>query len=65
MSVLGPEVHSALGQILQALQSPDNVVRTQAEDSLNADWAQSRPDVLLMGLVEQITGAEEVGVCRS
>ncbi|GES60696.1 importin beta-3 subunit [Aspergillus terreus] len=60
MSLLPPEVHSALSQLLRALSTPDNAVRAQAEDQLNNDWIQNRPDVLLMGLAEQIQGAEEV-----
>lgn len=60
MSLLPPEVHSALSQLLRALSTPDNAVRTQAEEQLNNDWIQNRPDVLLMGLAEQIQGAEDV-----
>ncbi|EIT73173.1 armadillo-type protein [Aspergillus flavus] len=60
MSLLPPEVHSALSQLLRALTTPDNTVRTQAEEQLNNDWIQGRPDVLLMGLAEQIQGAEEL-----
>ncbi|KAF9892724.1 hypothetical protein FE257_001126 [Aspergillus nanangensis] len=60
MSLLPPEVHSALSQLLSALTTPDNNIRTQAEEQLNNDWIQGRPDVLLMGLAEQIQGAEEV-----
>ncbi|KAJ5818676.1 hypothetical protein N7474_004267 [Penicillium riverlandense] len=59
MSLLPPEVHTALSQLLRALSTPDNAVRSQAEDQLNNDWVQNRPDVLLMGLVEQIEGAED------
>ncbi|OJJ47503.1 hypothetical protein ASPZODRAFT_150998 [Penicilliopsis zonata CBS 506.65] len=59
MSLLPPEVHSALSQLLRALTTADNEVRSQAEDQLNNDWIQNRPDVLLMGLVEQLQGAEE------
>lgn len=62
MSVLPPEVHQALGQLLQGLQSPDNVLRAQAESQLNEEWTQSRPDVLLMGLSEQVEGAEDAAV---
>jgi hypothetical protein len=62
MSVLPPEVHQALGQLLLGLQSPDNVLRTQAESQLNDEWSQSRPDVLMMGLSEQIEGAEDPAV---
>jgi importin-5 len=62
MSVLPAEIHTALAQILQALQSPDNNVRTQAEDQLNSDWTAGRPDVLLMGLVEQIQGSQDPAV---
>lgn len=59
MSLLPPEVHAALSQLLRALTTPDNTVRSQAEEQLNNDWIQGRPDVLLMGLVEQIHGAED------
>ncbi|KAL8882256.1 MAG: hypothetical protein Q9198_000720 [Flavoplaca austrocitrina] len=61
MSVLPPEIHSALGALLQGLQSPDNSVRAQAEEQLNNEWIVARADVLLMGLVEQIQGAQEAG----
>lgn len=60
MSLLPPEIHTALSQLLSGLGSPDNILRTQAEDQLNSDWIQNRPDVLLMGLAEQIEGAEDV-----
>ncbi|KAJ9297737.1 hypothetical protein DTO271G3_3958 [Paecilomyces variotii] len=59
MSLLPPEVHTALSQLLRALTTPDNTVRSQAEDQLNGEWIQNRPDVLLMGLAEQIEGAED------
>ena len=62
MSVLPAEVHTALAQILQALQSPDNNVRTQAEEQLQANWTGERPEVLLMGLVEQIQASQETAV---
>jgi hypothetical protein len=62
MSVLPAEIHSALAQVLQALQSADNNVRTQAEGRLHSDWTAERPDVLLMGLVEQMQGSQEPAV---
>lgn len=62
MSLLAPEIHSALSQLLQALATPDNTIRSQAEDQLNNDWVQNRPDVLLMGLAEQLQGAEAAAV---
>jgi len=64
MSMLPPDVQPALSQLLRALSSPDNSLRTQAEEQLNNDWIQSRPDVLLMGLAEQIQGAEDAVVIR-
>ena len=60
MSLLPPEVHSALSRLLRALSTPDNTIRAHAEEQLNNDWIQGRPDVLLMGLAEQIQGAEDV-----
>jgi hypothetical protein len=62
MSLLAPEIHSALAQLLQALSTPDNAIRSQAEEQLNSDWVQNRPDVLLMGLAEQLQGAENTVV---
>lgn len=59
MSLLPPEVHAQLSQLLRALGTPDNAVRSQAEDQLNNEWVQNKPDVLLMGLAEQIAGAED------
>ena len=60
--MLPPDIHPALTQLLQALQSADNVTRTQAEDELNSGWVTSRPEVLMLGLVEQIQGSQDVGV---
>lgn len=62
MSVLPPEVHIALTQLLQGLQSTDNAVRTQTEEQLNTEWVQQRPDMLLMGLAEQMQGSQDDGV---
>ena len=64
MSVLPPEVHTALAQLLQGLQATDNTARSQAEEKLNTEWVQQRPDVLLMGLAEQMQGAQDEGVSR-
>lgn len=62
MSVLPPEVHAALATLLQGLQSTDNTVRTQAEERLNTEWVAQRPDMLLMGLAEQMQGSQDEGV---
>jgi hypothetical protein len=64
MSVLPAEVHTALTQLLGALQSTDNAVRTQAEEQLNTEWVQQRPDMLMMGLAEQMQGSQDEGVSR-
>lgn len=61
MSVLPADVTDALFQLLQCLQSPDNIIRSHAEESLNTDWVVGRPDVLLMGLVEQIKAGSDPG----
>lgn len=63
MSLLPQNVHVALSQLLLALASADNIVRTQAEEQLNNEWVKGRPDVLLIGLAEQLQGAEDAGVC--
>lgn len=65
MSVLPQEIHAALAQLLQGLQAPDNVQRSDAEKQLNDEWIQARPDVLLMGLSEQIQGADEPSVSHA
>ncbi|KAH7327822.1 armadillo-type protein [Stachybotrys elegans] len=57
MSVLPDDVHAELTQLLQALQSADNTIRSQAEEHLQNNWTTTRPEVLLMGLAEQIQGA--------
>ena len=67
MSLLTPEVHTALSQLLQGLQSGQNNVRSAAEEQLNNEWVVARPDVLLMGLVEQmqIQMSQDASVCFS
>ncbi|GAB0131840.1 hypothetical protein EsDP_00000297 [Epichloe bromicola] len=57
MSLLSAEVHAELTQLLQALQSADNATRSQAEEHLQNNWTGHRPEVLLVGLAEQIQGA--------
>lgn len=59
MSVLPADLHNELAQLLDALQSSDNNVRSQAEEHLNNNWAVSKPEILLMGLVEQIQGSND------
>ena len=62
MSQLPAEVHTALAELLVALQSTDNSERTRAEQQLNDEWVAKRPDVLLMGLAEQMQGSQDEGV---
>jgi hypothetical protein len=62
MSVLPPDVHAELAQLLDALQSSDNSVRSQAEEHLNTNWQVTKPEMLLMGLVEQIQGSNDATV---
>ncbi|EAS32990.3 importin beta-3 subunit [Coccidioides immitis RS] len=59
MSILPQEIHTALSQLLLGLSTADNLVRTQAEEQLNNEWVQARPDFLLMGLAEQLQAAED------
>ena len=63
MSVLSPEIHAELNQLLQALQSTDNTIRSKAEEHLQNNWTNTRPEVLLMGLAEQVQGAQDAAVC--
>ncbi|KAI9804140.1 MAG: hypothetical protein M1825_001542 [Sarcosagium campestre] len=59
MSLLPDEVNAAMAQLLSSLSVSDNITRTKAEERLNKEWVQERPDVLLMALVEQIQRAED------
>lgn len=60
--MLPAEVTAELAQLLQALQSSDNSIRSQAEEHLQNNWFNPRPEVLLMGLVEQISGSSDAAV---
>lgn len=62
MSLLPAEYSAALEQLIQALQSPDNATRSQAEDQLNKEWIAQRPELLLMGLVEQLRNSQDVAI---
>ncbi|KAM3548004.1 hypothetical protein MY1884_009355 [Beauveria asiatica] len=57
MSVLSADIHAELAQMLQGLQSADNSIRSRAEEHLQNNWTVTRPEILLMGLAEQIQGA--------
>ncbi len=59
MSILPAEIHNELAQLLDALQSSDNSVRSQAEEHLATNWTATKPEILLMGLVEQIQGSND------
>ncbi|KAK7739238.1 importin subunit beta-3 [Diatrype stigma] len=60
MSMLGTDTYNELTQTLQALQSPDNAIRSQAEDYLQNTWVNTRPEYLLLGLVEHIANSSDV-----
>ena len=62
MSVLPQEVGSALAQLLSELSSSNNDARTAAEEQLTTQWVAARPDVLLMGLAEQVQHSQEPAV---
>jgi hypothetical protein len=62
MSVLPAEVHTELVQLLDALQSAENSVRSTAEEHLANNWVTTKPEMLLMGLVEQIHGSNDTTV---
>ena len=63
MALLPPEVHAALSELLPRLQTADNVARSSAEQQLSEEWEVPRPDVLLIGLSEQMQGAQDQAVC--
>jgi len=65
MSVLPAEVSSQLAALLQQLQATDNAVRSQAEEVLQNQWTNQRPEWLLMGLAEQTATGASPSVCRS
>ena len=62
MSVIPADIHTALAGLLKGLQSPNNVERIAAEEQLNQEWVAQRPDMLLMGLTEQIQLAQDTSV---
>jgi importin-5 len=62
MSMLPANVHEELAQLLQALQSKENAIRSQAEEHLQNNWTNTRPDMLLMGLAEQIAISKDSSV---
>jgi hypothetical protein len=62
MSLLPPDVHAAILELLNTLKSSDNALRARAEEVLNTEWVQQKPDVLLMALTEQILASEEAEV---
>ena len=62
MSILPADVHQELEQLLQALQSRENATRSQAEEHLQANWTNTRPEVLLMGLAEQVQASQDTAV---
>lgn len=62
MSLLPADVTAALVQLVSALQSSDNSIRSQAEEQLNTEWVAQRPEILLIGLVEQLHQAQDEGV---
>jgi hypothetical protein len=64
MSILPAEVNAQLAQLLTQLQSADNTVRSQAEEVLQNQWTNQRPEWLLMGLAEQIANSTNASVCR-
>lgn len=64
MSIIPQEIHASLSQLISVLTSPDNTLRSQAETQLENDWVKNRPDILLMGLAEQIDGSQDIAVCR-
>jgi importin-5 len=65
MLMLPPEIHTELTQLLQALQSSDNLIRSQAEEHLQNNWTLTKPEVLLMGLAEQIQNTPDAPVSTS
>ncbi|KAK3313938.1 armadillo-type protein [Apodospora peruviana] len=65
MSILPADATAELTSLLQALQSPDNNVRSNAEDHLQNNWTNTRPEMLLMGLVEQIIASKDDNGARS
>ena len=63
MSVLSSDIHAELTQLLQGLQSADNSIRSRAEEHLQNNWTATRPEILLMGLAEQVQAGSENKVC--
>ena len=62
MSVLPVEIGGALSRLLSDLSAADNQIRSSAEEQLATEWVAARPDILLMGLVEQIQHSQDPAV---
>ena len=62
MSVLPAEIGAALSRLLSDLSAADNQIRSSAEEQLTTEWVVARPDILSMGLVEQIQNSQEPAV---
>lgn len=62
MSLLSPDAQNELDQLLDALQSPDNSRRSIAEAHLTNNWTLPKPEMLLLGLVEQIQVSNDPAV---
>ncbi|CDO95472.1 unnamed protein product [Kluyveromyces dobzhanskii CBS 2104] len=61
MSVLPDEVNSTLVKLLQGFASPDNSIRSAAEDALNNNWiTPEHIEVLLMFLAEQSAFSDDL-----
>ncbi|RKF55383.1 Importin subunit beta-3 [Golovinomyces cichoracearum] len=59
MSLLPPDAHNELTHLLEALQTPDNSRRSIAEAHLTSNWTLAKPEMLLIGLVEQIQSSND------
>ncbi len=64
-SALPESIQEALLVLLQGLQSTDNTIRSAAENQLNSEWIGKRPDLLLVGLSEQMLASPDDGVSLS
>ena len=62
MSLIGQQLTTALATLLKGLQSAENITRKHAEDGLQRDWVDKQPEILLMGLAEQMQGSKDLSV---
>ncbi|KAG5438294.1 hypothetical protein PCANB_002782 [Pneumocystis canis] len=59
MPYIRQEIALALSSLLSSLKHTDNEIRTKAEASLHEQWIPHEPEILLVGLAEQVNTSQD------